>query len=83
MTAVETSAKGRLNETLVKRLTGGDMIAARNLYSNKVVEFRPTSSSGSSPDAALLHELLVAQLRAAASRKALRVFRAPRRAGAR
>ena len=42
VTAVETAAGGRLNETLVKRLTGGDVIAARLLYSNAVLEFRPT-----------------------------------------
>ena len=42
VTASETSAKSRMNETLVKRLTGGDTIAARNLYSNKVVEYRPS-----------------------------------------
>ena len=40
VTATETPEGGRMNEVLVKRLTGGDTIAARNLYSNAVVEFR-------------------------------------------
>jgi putative DNA primase/helicase len=41
VTASETGAERRLDEALVKALTGGDRIAARYLYSNHVVEFTP------------------------------------------
>jgi putative DNA primase/helicase len=41
VTAAETGAGRRLDETLVKQLSGGDTITARGLYQSELVEFRP------------------------------------------
>jgi len=41
VSAVETSGKGKLDETMIKQITGDDMITARYLYSENI-EFRPT-----------------------------------------
>lgn len=37
----ESSAGQRLNESLIKRLTGGNMLSARALYQTEFVKFRP------------------------------------------
>jgi putative DNA primase/helicase len=41
VTASETGEDRRLDENFVKRITGGDAIAVRALYSNTVIEYRP------------------------------------------
>jgi len=41
VSAVETSGKGKLDETMIKQITGDDVITARYLYSENI-EFRPT-----------------------------------------
>jgi putative DNA primase/helicase len=40
--AVETGDGQRLDEPLIKTLTGGDTIAARGMYEKRLVEFTPT-----------------------------------------
>ena len=42
ISSVEVEEGRRLAESLVKALTGNDMIAARELYTNRITEFRPT-----------------------------------------